>query len=154
MPLGDQRQSGAFALGELGQRVGQIRAVRDRTEVAARAGAEPVAELVDRPQVDARGVEREAVPVVDAGVLAEAMQEDDDGARFLGRPVPVVGPALRVIDERHAHDCISCDARAHAVHASLCRRFRTAVRREQSPRRRDCPIPANRRSIAATGIKP
>ena len=83
MPLGDQRQARVFALGDLRQRIGQIRAVRDRTEVTARAGAEPVAELVDRPQIDACGVEREAVPVVDARVLAEAVQEDDDGARLL-----------------------------------------------------------------------
>ena len=80
MSLGDQRQARAFALGELGQRVGQVGAVDDRAEVAARARAEAVAELVDRPQVDARGVEREAVAVIEAGVLAEAVQEDDRGA--------------------------------------------------------------------------
>ena len=62
-------------------------------------------ELVDGPQVDARGVEREAVAVVDAGVLAEAVQEDDGGARLGGGPVPVVRAAPVVIDEWHAHDC-------------------------------------------------
>ena len=79
----DQWQSRPFALGKFGQRIGEIRAVGDGAEIAAGARAEPVAELVDRPQVDSRGIEREAVPVVDAGVLAEAVQEDDDGARFL-----------------------------------------------------------------------
>ena len=46
-------------------------------EVAALAWAQPVAELIDGPQVDARRVERETEPVVDAGVFAEAVQEDD-----------------------------------------------------------------------------
>ena len=110
MALRDQRQSRPFALGELGQRVGEVGAVRDRAEVAAVTGTEPMAELVDRPQIDSRGVEREAVPVVDPGVLPEAVQEDDDGARVLGRPVTVVGPAFRVIDERHGPE-FSCDAR-------------------------------------------
>ena len=94
MALGDQRQPRPFALGELGQRVGEIGAVRDRAEVAALAGTEPMAELVDRPQVDARGVEREAVPVVDAGVLTEAVQKDDDGARILRPPSDGSRPGL------------------------------------------------------------
>ena len=123
MALGDQRQSRAFAFGNLGQRVGQIRTVRDRTEVTARARAEPMAELVDGPQVEACGVEREAVPVVDARVLAEAMQEDDGGAWLLGGPVPVVGPALWMVDERHAHDCIRWCGHAQGFGAaSFCLR--------------------------------
>ena len=93
---------GRSRLGEFGERIGQCRAVLDGAEVAAGARAEPVAELVDRPQVDAGGVECEAVPVVDAGVLAEAVQEDDDGAWLGGGPVPVVGTAPLVIDEWHA----------------------------------------------------
>ena len=93
MSLRDQRQSGTLAFGEFGQRVGQRRTVLDRTEVAAVTGAEAVAELVDGPQVDACGVQREAVPVIDAGVLAEAVQEDDGRAWLGGGPVPVVGAA-------------------------------------------------------------
>ena len=56
-------------------------------------GLQAVPELVDRPQVDAGGVEREPVAVVHAGVLAEAVQEDDGGAGLGGGPVPVVGAA-------------------------------------------------------------
>jgi hypothetical protein len=53
-----------------------------------------VAELIDRPQVEASRVEREGVPVIDARVFAEAVQEDDGGPRVLGGPVPVVGLAF------------------------------------------------------------
>jgi hypothetical protein len=67
-----------------------------------------MAELVDRPQVDVGGIEREAVPVINAGVFAEAMQEDDDGTRLGRSPVAVLGSALRVLDERHAAE-FSCD---------------------------------------------
>ena len=118
MALGDQWQSRALALDKLGQRIGQIRTVGDGTEIAAGARAEAVAELIDRPQIDACGVEREAVPVVDAGVLTEAVQEDDSGAWFLGGPVPVVGPALRVLDERHADDLSghSCQPTINCCH--------------------------------------
>ena len=80
----------------------EVGAVDDRPEVAAGARAEAVAELVDRPQVDAGGVEREAVAVIEAGVLAEAMQEDDRGAGLGSCPVPVVRAALRMVDERHS----------------------------------------------------
>ena len=45
------------------------------------------------PQIDTDGSERETVAVVDAGVLAEAVQEDDGCPRFAGGPVPVVSPA-------------------------------------------------------------
>src|SRR5689334_8848828 len=108
MSLRDQRQAGAFAFGEFGQAVRQRGAVLERTEVAAVAGAEPMAELVDGPQVESCGVEREAVPVIDAGVLAEPVQEDDGRARLGGSPVAVVGPALRVIDEWHALTAAIC----------------------------------------------
>ena len=77
MALRDQRQPRTFAFGQLGEGVSQVRAVVDRAEVATGARAESVPELVDRPQVDTGGVEREAVAVIDAGVLAEAVQEDD-----------------------------------------------------------------------------
>src|SRR5262245_26899050 len=108
MALRDQRQPGALAFGEIGQGGGQSGTVLDRSEVATVSGAEAVAELIDRPQVDARGVQREAVPVIDAGVLAEAVQEDD-GRAGLGRsPVPVVGAPLGVIDERHAMTAARC----------------------------------------------
>src|SRR5215470_5426793 len=102
MPLRDQRQTRPLAVGDGGQAVAQCCAVLDRAEVAAVSGGEAVAELVDGPQIDARGVEREAVPVIDARVLTEAVQEDDGGTRLGGGPVPVVGAALWVIDERHA----------------------------------------------------
>ena len=117
MALRDQRQPGTFALGELGQRVGQCRAVLDRAEVAAGARAQAVPELVDGPQVDACGVEREAVAVVDAGVLAEAVQEDDGGARLGGGPVPVVGPAPLVVDEWHVQPVggVFCQPRSIAA---------------------------------------
>jgi hypothetical protein len=105
MSLGDKGQSAAFGFGELGQRIGQIRAVLDGSEVAARARAEPVPELVDRPQVDARGVEREAVAVVNAGVFAEPVQEDHRRARLGGGPMPVVRVASLVLDEGHGHKC-------------------------------------------------
>ena len=87
MSLCHKRQSGALGLRPA--RSACRRAPRsrlDRTEVAALARTQPVAELVDRPQVDARGVECEAVAVVEAGVLAEAVQEDDGGPRLGGRP--------------------------------------------------------------------
>src|SRR5262245_53238550 len=102
MALRDQRQPWALAFGDFGQGVGQSGTVLDRSEVAAVTGAQAVAELIDRPQVNACGVQREAIPVIDAGVLAEAVQEDDGRARLGGSPVPVVGAPLRVIDERHA----------------------------------------------------
>ena len=93
MSLCDQGQSGPFAFG-------QSVSASARSELSAIdpksprvPGAQAVAELVDRPQVDARGVEREAVAVVEAGVLAEAVQEDDGGPRLGGCPVPVVGAA-------------------------------------------------------------
>ena len=123
MALRDQRQPGTCrASASSVSAVGQSRAVLDRAEVAAVAGAQPVAELVDGPQVDARGIEREAVPVVDAGVLAEAVQEDDGGPRLGGGPVAVVGPALWVIDERHAHDCSRwCAARARPAQPRFAR---------------------------------
>ena len=110
MPLRDQRHSRAFSLGELGQRVGEVRALLDRSEVPAGARTQPVPELVDRPQVDACGVEGEAVAVIDAGVLAEPVQEDHDGARLGRSPVPVVGLALLVVDEWHAHQCARVSA--------------------------------------------
>lgn len=44
MARSEEREPRAFALGGLGQRVGEIRPVGDGTEVTARAGAEPVAE--------------------------------------------------------------------------------------------------------------
>ena len=103
MPLGDQRYP--RILGELGQRVGQIRAVLDRSEVAARARGQPVPELINRPQVDARGVERKAVAVVNAGVFAEPVQEDHRGARLGRGPVSVVRIASLVLDEGHAYKC-------------------------------------------------
>ena len=53
------------------------RGVGQRTEVAALARTQAVTVLVDRPQVDARGVECESVAVVEAGVLTVAVQEDD-----------------------------------------------------------------------------
>ena len=61
-----------------------------------------MAELIHRPQVDARRVQREPVPVIQAAVLAEAVQEDHRGPRILGRPVPVVGAPAVMVDERHA----------------------------------------------------
>src|SRR6201999_1842386 len=82
----------------------------DRTEVAAVAGAEAVAELVDGPKVDASGVQGEAVPVVEAGVLAETVQEDDGGARLGCSRVPVVGAATRVLDELHPTTAARCAA--------------------------------------------
>jgi hypothetical protein len=113
MPLGDQRQPGSFTFRNLSQRGGQIRTVFDRAEVTARARAEPMTELVDGPQIEAGRVQREAVSVVDARVLTEAVEEDDGGPWLLGGPMAVVSPALWVIDERHAHDCSRwCAARA------------------------------------------
>src|SRR4029077_3332256 len=94
--------------GEFGQRVSEVGAVFDRTEVTSGSRREAVAELVDGPQVDTGRVEREPVAVVDAGVLAEAVQEDDGSARLGGRPVPVVGAAPRVLDERHATTAARC----------------------------------------------
>src|SRR5919107_750821 len=101
MPLGDQRNSTTLSFCKLGQQVGQIGTRLDGPKVAASAGGQPVAELVDGPQVDARRVEREAVAVVDAGVLAEAMQEHNRGPRVGSGPVAVVGAALGVVDKRH-----------------------------------------------------
>src|SRR5205085_170091 len=97
MSLGDQRQPWACTFGEFGQTVAECGAVLDRTEIAADAWAEAVPELIDCPQIDASSVQREAVPVVEAGVLAEAMQEDDGCAWLGGGPVPVVGAAFGVI---------------------------------------------------------
>jgi len=64
-----------------------------------------VPELVDRPQVDAGSIEGETVPVVEAGVFPEAMQEDHRGAWVGDSPVPVVDPAALMIEERHVLDC-------------------------------------------------
>ena len=55
-----------------------------------------MAELVDGPKVDARGVQCEAIAVVQPGVFTESVQEDDGGARIGYRPVAVVGAALRI----------------------------------------------------------
>ena len=74
-------------------------------EVAALAWAQPVAELIDGPQVDARRVERETEPVVDAGVFAEAMQEDDRDLGLRDRPVPVVRAAGLNVQKWHDSDC-------------------------------------------------
>lgn len=90
--------------GERRQGVGQCRAVLERAEIPARAGGQAVPELVDRPQVDACGVECEAVPVIHPGVFAEAVQEDHRGSWLGGRPVPVVGAPTVVLDEWHARD--------------------------------------------------
>lgn len=60
-----------------------------------------MSELVDGPQVDAGSVEGEAQPVVDAGVLAEPVQEDDGRRRLGSGLMPVVGAAAVVIDEGH-----------------------------------------------------
>ncbi len=79
-------QPGPFALGEFGQGVGKVGAVGDRAEVTAVAGAQAVPELVDGPQIDACGVEREAIAVIDAGVLTEPVQKDDGGAGIGRRP--------------------------------------------------------------------
>ena len=82
MALRDQRDAALSS--ELRELIGQCGAVLDGAEVTSVTGTEPVTELVDGPQVDAGSVQREAVAVIDAGVFAEAVQEDDRGARLGG----------------------------------------------------------------------
>jgi hypothetical protein len=103
-----------------------------------------MAELVDRPQVDACGIEGEAVPVIDAGVFAEAVQEDNDGARLARGPVAVVGATIWVIEERHGGE-FSCDP----PHMGMATEIRRAPMWLSYPE-----IPASCRPIAASGIKP
>ena len=117
MSLSDQREAWIGGLGELGQLVGQPDARLERREVPAVAWTEPVPELVDGPQVDACSIEREAVPVVDTGVLAEAVQEDDCGAGLFGGPVPVVGAAVVGVQEWHVQTASGHDGPAQGIHS-------------------------------------
>jgi len=110
MPLGHQGQSGMFALRQLGEGLRERRTRRERTEIAALTGAQSVAVLVHRPQVDTRFVEHEAVAVVEAGVFAVAMQEDHSRAGPRCRPVPVVDRAAVGVEEGHELDRTRTDA--------------------------------------------
>ena len=77
MSLGDKRYARTLGLrpARRGRSASPMLASSVR-EVAAVTGGQAVPELVDGPQVDARGVQREAVAVVEPGVLAEPVQED------------------------------------------------------------------------------
>jgi hypothetical protein len=101
MSLCHKRNAGPFPLGEVCEPVGQRGTVFKGSELATLARGQPVAELVDRPQVDAASVEREPVPVVEPDVLAEPVQEDDGNGRVGGGPVPVIDRAAFVIKEGH-----------------------------------------------------
>jgi hypothetical protein len=52
-------------------------------------------------------------------VFAEPVQEDDGCAWVFGRPVAVVGPTLRMIDERHKPE-FSCDPLHKAMANDAC----------------------------------
>ena len=109
-------QSWVLLLDEHGQRLGQCRTVGQRAEISTRTGTQTVAELIDGPQVDARGVERKTEAVIDAGVFAETVQEHHGGSRFGGRPVPVVHAGGVGLQEGHAVTVFSraCRARRFA----------------------------------------
>ena len=111
MSLGHKRYSRALSFSQCGQRIGEGGALLDGPELATFAGGEAVAELVDRPQVDTCGIEGESIPVVEAGVFAEPVQEYHRGPRVGDAPVPVVHPPALVIEERHGLDCTRIDVR-------------------------------------------
>lgn len=80
MSLSDKRNAGVRGERQFGEPLGECPAGFKGAEVAAFARRETVPELVDRPQVDARGVQSKAVAVIEAGVFAEPVQEDDGGS--------------------------------------------------------------------------
>jgi hypothetical protein len=58
-------------------------------------------------------------------VLAEAVQEDDGGARLGGGPVAVVHPAPGVVEDWHAHDCSNTRGKPQPFRSSRGRRIET-----------------------------
>lgn len=62
----------------------------DALDLTTLASGKAVPDLVQRPQIDVRLVQGRAEPVVDPGVLAEAVQEDHRGHGRGRVPVPVV----------------------------------------------------------------
>ena len=105
MSLGYKRYSWPLSFSQRGQRIGESRTLLNGAELTAFARGEAVAELVDRPQVDACGIEGESIPVVETGVFTEPMQEYHRSPRICGGPMPVVHPPALVIEERHGLDC-------------------------------------------------
>ena len=108
MSLGDERNVGVPGRRQLGELLTECGAGFEGSEVAAVAGGQPVAELVDGPEVDPGGVQGEAVTVVEAGVFTETMQEDHRRARSIGGPVPVIRTAVIGVEKWHASNPTRC----------------------------------------------
>ena len=90
MSLRHNRYPRPRSFGELRERFRHCGAVFDGAQLSPRSRRQSVAELVNRPQIDTRGVQRESVPVIEPGVFPEAVQEDHRGPWVGSRPVPVV----------------------------------------------------------------